>query len=340
MITVLRAGTFTTVQDLGRHGCAHLGVPQAGAVDTFSFRAANRLVGNDDNAAALEMTGQGASLHFDSAAFIALAGASMEATLDGQPLPMYQTVAVQAGATLVVGAAITGWRCYLAVAGGLKVKAVLGSVAFDSFAALGPPPLAAGMHLQVGASQADPGFYMRAPPTYHAETCLRVLPGPQQAWFASVERDLHDLSYTVSVDSDRTGVRLKGTPLVRERAEEMPSAGMVTGAIQVPGDGQPIVLLSNHGTTGGYPVVAVVVSADLPSLAQLAPGSRVRMLVVDRERALTELHAQEQRLRNDIVPADESLLAARALIELAGRHRSLKQAVVGDAQRRIRIRSN
>jgi biotin-dependent carboxylase-like uncharacterized protein len=339
MITVLQTGSFTTVQDLGRHGYAHLGVPQAGAADAFSLRVANRLVGNDDNAAALEMTGQGASLHFDTPAFVALAGAAVEATLDGRPLPMYQTIAVPAGATLATGAVIAGWRCYLAVAGGLKVATVLGSAACDSFAALGPPPLAAGMQLHQGASQTDPGFYMRAPPSYAAETCLRILPGPQQDWFVPAQMDVHDL-YTVSADSDRTGVRLKGMPLVRERTEEIPSAGVVTGVIQVPGDGQPIVLLSNHGTTGGYPVIAVVISADLSRLAQLAPGSRVRMVRVDRELALAELRAQEQRLADDIVAADASLLAARALIDLAGRHRSLKQAVVGDGQRRIRIRSN
>jgi allophanate hydrolase subunit 2 len=195
------------------------------------------------------------------------------------------------------------------------------------------------MQLRRGTSQKDPGFYMRAPPSYPAETRLRILPGPQQDWFVPAQRDLHDL-YTVLADSDRTGVRLKGMPLVRERTEEIPSAGVVTGVIQVPGDGQPIVLLSNHGTTGGYPVIAVVISADLSRLAQLAPGSRVRMVRVDRELALAELRAQEQRLADDIVAADASLLAARALIDLAGRHRSLKQAVVGDGQRRIRIRSN
>ena len=340
MIRVLDPGFFTTVQDLGRLCFGHMGVPTAGAADAFSLRVANRLVGNLDGAAVLEMTAQGVSLSFDAPTHIALAGAELEASLDGQPLPLHQTIPVTAGAQLRTGRIHGGYRCYLAVAGGFKLSPVLGSMSSDTLSGLGPAPLSADTTLVVGEpSGPPPAFYLRVPPRFSAGASLRVLAGPQQDWFTpAARRQLLENEYRVQAQSDRTGLRLAGPALERVHKGELPSVGMVSGAIQVPGSGQPIVLLANHGSTGGYPVIANVISADLPRLAQLAPGSALRFTPVDRAQALAALRAEEERLARDIVPADAALLAARALMALAGAHASLKQAAVTDGGRRIRIR--
>ena len=340
MIEVLSPGLFTTVQDLGRLGLGYLGVPEAGAADAFSLRVANRLVDNPDGAAALEMTGRGASLRFESDAAVALAGAMLDATLDGEPVPPYQTVTVRAGAVLECGALMRGWRGYLAIGGGgLKVEPVLGSASSDSLSGLGPPALTHGQRLETGTLSSTPGYYLRAPPSYGQPVALRVLPGPQEDWFTDEARDLIvTAAFKVLPLSDRTGVRLEGPALARARETELPSMGMVAGAVQVPPSGRPIVLLANHGATGGYPVIANVISADLSALAQLMPGAELRFSEVSRATALAALCEQEARLTRDLLAADAGLLAARALMMLAGRHASLKQAVVGDGIRRIRIR--
>jgi biotin-dependent carboxylase-like uncharacterized protein len=339
MIHVLERGVFTTVQDLGRISLGHLGVPAAGAADPFSLRVANRLVGNMDGAAALEMTGRGDVLRFDAPADIALAGGDMEATLDGQPLPMHQTIRVMSGAVLHGGPIRGGFRVYLAVGGGLSVPQVLGSASCDTLAGLGPAPLEVGTQIPVAPQPDRPGFYLRAPPSFGDSTLLRVLPGPQEDWFAaSARRRMLETEYRVLPQSDRTGLRLTGEKLERSRKDELPSMGMVTGAIQVPASGQPIALLANHGATGGYPVIANIISADLGLLAQLAPGAHLRFSLVTRAEALSLLKMLEERLVRDMVPADAGLLAARALIKLAGRYASLKQAAVTEGGRKIRIR--
>jgi len=339
VIEVLKPGRLSTIQDLGRPGFGHLGVPEAGAVDPYSLRLANRLVGNPDSAAALEMTGEGASLRFTSPSHIALTGGELEASLNGQPVPMHQTLAVPAAAVLECGAITHGWRSYLAVAGGIAAVPVLGSLSTDTLSGLGPAVLAAGRRLETGASSGVPAFYLRSPPRYEQSVTLRVMAGPQQDWFNREARHAFAASvYRLLPQSDRSGVRLEGLGLPRRHDVELPSMGITAGAVQVPPSGQPIVLLANHGASGGYPVIAHVVSADLGVLAQLVPGAELRFTEVKREAALWLLHEQEKRLESDLESADESLLAARALMMLAGRHVSLQQAVVGDGKRRIRIR--
>ncbi|HSN18898.1 MAG TPA: biotin-dependent carboxyltransferase family protein [Gammaproteobacteria bacterium] len=340
MIKVLQPGRLTTIQDLGRNGYAHMGVPASGAVDIFDLRVANRLVGNPDGEAALEITAEGPVLRFTEAAHVALTGGKLEALLDGEPVPMYQTLAVKAGGELACGRVMQGWRCYLAVAGGIAADPVLGSRSRDTLSMLGPEPLAAGITLPLGhAPQPAPSFYLRSPPQYAAMPPLRVMAGPQQDWFTpeallNLRRD----AYKVQPQSDRVGVRFDGAPLERGRGQELPSMGMVAGAMQVPPSGKPIALLMDHGTTGGYPVIAVVISADLPLLAQLAPGTAVRFSDVSRQQALAAAREQAARLVRDLVAADAGLLAARALMNLAGGYESLRQAAISDGKRRIRIR--
>lgn len=275
MIVVERPGLLTTVQDLGRVGWAHLGVPRAGAADPVSLRRANALVGNPPGTAGLETTLVGPVLVFAATTTIALTGARTAPTLDDRPIPTEVPLTVPAGRRLVVGPASAGLRTYLAVRGGIAVPMVLGSRSTDTLSGLGPAPVRAGDRLPVGEQPiARSGAPADIPPPVALvpEPVLRVLPGPQADAFPPDV--LAGPSYTVTPASDRTGLRLSGPPL--PAGADIASTGMVAGGIQLPPDGQPILLLANHPPTGGYPVVAVVVSADLPRAAQLRPGARLR----------------------------------------------------------------
>lgn len=279
MIEVLHPGPYTTVQDLGRPGYAHLGVPRSGAADTASLRLANRLVGNREDLAALELTFGGAGLRFTAGAWVALTGAPCPVTLSMAGAPgMDAPFWVPSGAHLRVGAPVSGLRTYLAVRGGIAVEPVLGSRSTDSLSGLGPAPLRAGTVLPVGPVEALPPILVDvAPRAAAARPVLRVLAGPRDDWFvADALADLCAQPYEVSQDSNRVGVRLRGPELKRAREGELPSEGMVVGAVQVPPSGQPIVFLADHPPTGGYPVIGVVVTADLPLAAQLRPGDLVR----------------------------------------------------------------
>lgn len=340
MMEVLHPGWLSTVQDLGRDGYGHLGVPTAGAADRLNLRIANRLVGNPDGAAALEMAAEGVALRFEADTRVALAGGALELQLDGAPAPTYQTLFVRAGMELRCGRILQGWRSYLAVAGGVQAPAVLGSRSTDTLAKLGPEPLTMGACLRAGpVSTSNDGAYLRSAPQYGPYMRLRVLAGPHQEWFTpEALLALRTRRFRVSAQSDRIGLRLEDVRLQRLKDGELPSLGMVEGAIQVPGSGQPIVLMANHGTTGGYPVIATVIAADMHLAAQLAPGAEVDFMDVSRTEALQALQEQESRLSGDIIAADAGLLAARGLMQLAGTHASLQQAAVTDGARRIRIR--
>ena len=262
MIEVVRAGALTTVQDLGRAGWAHLGVPRSGALDAPALVAANRLVGNPDGAAGLEITVTGCVLRFHVPATLALAGAPAAATLEGD--------------VLRVGPARGGVRTYLAVGGGIAVPPVLGSRATDTLSGLGPAPLRDGDHLPVGPGRSAALSIVDATRPV-PDLVVPIRPGPRADWFAP--RALETLSgtpYTVSPVSNRIGVRLAGESLPRVVASELPSEGIVLGSVQVPANGQPLVFLADHPTTGGYPVIAVVEPAGLPLLAQARPGATVR----------------------------------------------------------------
>ncbi|HEX5495102.1 MAG TPA: biotin-dependent carboxyltransferase family protein [Mycobacteriales bacterium] len=282
-VEVVNPGALTTVQDTGRFGWAHLGVPAAGPADWLSHALANLLVGNDAGAAALEGTLLGPTLRPRVDTTFAVVGGT--ATVDGEPTPVDASFPVRAGQRVAVRIG-PGARAYLAVAGGFRGEPVLGSRAGDTFAGLGPAPLVRNDRLPVAVMPARPRRLRRdlLPP---ADGRLRVVPGPNDDWFEPDSvTDLLTGPYTVSTSSDRVGVRLSGTPLRRCRPGELATAGMVTGALQVPPDGQPIVLLANHGPTGGYPVVAVVATVDLPRIGQVRPGVAVSFTAVSRERAV------------------------------------------------------
>ncbi|PPS84588.1 5-oxoprolinase subunit C family protein [Streptomyces sp. MH60] len=277
-LAVVRAGALTTVQDRGRPGHAHLGVPRSGALDAPAAALVNRLVGNPPGAAVLETTLTGCALRPRCAVTVAVGGAPCPVTADGRPVSWGAPVAVPAGALLDIGAADSGVRSYVAVSGGVLVEPVLGSRSTDLLSGLGPPPLADGTVLALGRPG---GPYARvdvAPqPAPPAELVLRVRPGPRADWFTpEAVRAFTSQPYRVSSASNRIGLRVDGPALERARPGELPSEGTVLGAVQVPPDGRPVVFLADHPTTGGYPVIGVVRTADLPAAAQAVPGTPVR----------------------------------------------------------------
>lgn len=281
-LTVLDPGPLTTVQDLGRRGFAHLGVPRSGALDMEAARYANRLVGNPPEAAVLETTLGGVVVRASGPTCVAVTGAPAAVTVDGRPKPFSEPVILKAGGTFAVGAAVSGLRSYVAFSGGVDAPRVLGSRSTDTLSGLGPPRLTSGTQLPLGEPSGSPhGVDVPVVLRYPDSVRVRVVLGPRHDWFAEDALDrLARETYTVSAHSNRVGVRLEGPPLPRRETGELPSEGLVLGAIQVPASGQPLVFLNDHPTTGGYPVVGVVVPDDLGVCAQLRPGTAVRFVHV------------------------------------------------------------
>jgi biotin-dependent carboxylase-like uncharacterized protein len=268
-IEVLAAGPLTTVQDRGRPGWAHIGVPPSGAVDPLALERGNGLVGNDPGAAALEATMVGPRLRFHAPTLVALTGAVSRGPFE-----------VGAGEVLEVGPCRDGVRVYVSVRGGIDVEPVLGSRSTNLMSGLGPLPLADGSVIPVGAEPS--GSPQRVEPAAPRvdEPLLRVLLGPRDDWFdPSALEALAAGPWQVGLSSNRIGVRLEGPTLERARNDELLSEGLVTGAIQVPPSGQPILLLNDHPTTGGYPVIGVVHANDLRLAGQLRPGQSLRFEV-------------------------------------------------------------
>lgn len=267
-IEVLAAGPLTTVQDRGRPGWAHIGVPPSGAVDPLALDRGNRLVGNDADAAALEATMVGPRLRFRAPALVALTGAVSRGPFE-----------VGAGEVLEVGPCRGGVRVYVSVRGGIDVEPVLGSRSTDLMSALGPAPLQDGDLLSVGPEPSNEPQELDTQPPLPDEPVLRVLSGPRDDWFQASALEALAGPWQVGLNSNRIGVRLDGPQLERARQDELLSEGLVTGALQVPPSGQPILLLNDHPTTGGYPVIGVVNTDDLPLAGQLRPGQRLRFEV-------------------------------------------------------------
>jgi biotin-dependent carboxylase-like uncharacterized protein len=266
-VEVLAAGPLTTFQDLGRPGLAHLGVPPSGAVDPDARDLGNLLVGNPPGAAVLEATLVGPRLRFREGALVALTGAEVAHGAN-------VTLRVGAGEVLDVGACRRGARVYVSVRGGFDVEVVLGSRSTDLFTGLGPLPLRDGDVLSIGPTPADtPAAPGARPLSPAAPVSLRLLLGPRESWLTRAALEtLFASAWTVTTSANRVGVRLDGPALERARGDELASEGLVTGALQVPPSGRPILLLNDHPTTGGYPVVGVVHSHDLPRAGQLRPG--------------------------------------------------------------------
>lgn len=275
-IEVVDAGALTTVQDLGRPGYAHLGVPRSGALDQPATRLGNRLVGNPESAAVLETTLTGMTFRLRGAARFAVTGAGCTVRVDGREHPWGTAVSAGPGATVQVGPAVEGLRSYVCLAGGVAVVPVLGSRSTDLLSGTGPDLVRAGDVLPIG-EPAPAGAVAEVART-PAGGVLRLDLGPRDDWFTRESlAALDGAVYTVAADSNRIGLRLVGPSLERSRAGELPSEPMVLGAVQVPPNGQPVVFLADHPTTGGYPVVGVVRAADLAVCAQARPGDRITL---------------------------------------------------------------
>ncbi|EOD70162.1 biotin-dependent carboxyltransferase family protein [Amycolatopsis vancoresmycina] len=272
---VLDPGRYALVQDLGRPGYAHLGVAPSGALDTASLRLANRLTGNPEAAAGIEALLGGLAVRFTSAVTAAVTGPVVDVRVDGRPAGSHAPLPVRAGQTLTLGTPATGLRCYLAVSGGIAVEPVLGSRSRDILSGIGPPPLRAGDVLPLGDPGVPAGADVVVGVAAPDELVVPVTLGPREDWFDDPAGGLA-AGWTVTAESNRVGLRLAGTPLRRAVEGELPSEGVVTGAIQVPPSGLPVVFLADHPTTGGYPVAAVVKAAALGALAQARPGTRIR----------------------------------------------------------------
>lgn len=282
-IEVLATGPSATVQDLGRPGLAEFGVGPSGAADRPSLQLANRLVGNPEGHAAVEITFGGLGLRFTRAALIAFTGAPCPLRVGepgaGRAAGMYAPIYVYAGDEVHVGPPSRGMRSYLAVRGGIAVPPVLGARATDTLSGLGPASLEVGSLLPIGDRALDyPNVDLAPQSTYPDVPVLRVVPGPRERWF--VDNALTALcdpgGYEVTAESNRIGMRLAG-PMLRHRyVRELPPEATLDGALQVPPAGQPILFLTDHPVTGGYPVIAVVHPDDLPMAAQARPGQRIR----------------------------------------------------------------
>jgi KipI family sensor histidine kinase inhibitor len=301
-VTVLAAGLFTTVQDSGRWGYQNLGVPVAGPMDPVSHRQANLLVGNAPAAATLEATLIGPELRFDADTVVAIAGAEVEATVDGGVLPMCHAARCKAGSILRFGERRRGARAYIGFDGGIELPKVLGSRATHVVSSMGGidgRPLRAGDRVALGEPQGDVArgtISCPVPPSGGAR--VRVLPGPQDDFFdSSALEGLLQCRFTISPMSDRMGYRLAGASKIeRSHGREMISDAAFVGGIQVPPSGEPIVLMTDRPTTGGYPQIATVITADLPLAGQLGPGDWIEFEICSREEALAALVAQEGRL--------------------------------------------
>jgi antagonist of KipI len=303
VIAILDAGPQTTVQDLGRSGQMRYGIPPSGPIDRFAFVLANRLVGNSDGAAALECTLLGPRFEVQAPGAIAVTGADMPLTVNGQAAPGWTVIPVADGDVVKLGPARNGVRTYVAVAGGLAVPLVLGSRSTylrgglggvegralrkgDALAVFPPGPAAPRRSVEPGAI-----------PTYTAEPTFRIVLGPQADRFTETGiRALLEGPYEMLPQSDRMGARLRGPRVEHARGHDIISDGIALGSIQVPGDGQPIVLLADRQSTGGYTKVATVCSCDVGRLGQVRPGQSLRFEAVSVAEAHRLLRESERAL--------------------------------------------
>jgi len=323
VIEVREPGLFTTVPDLGREGFGPLGVSPSGAADAVSLRIGNQLVSNAVGEAGLEMTLLGGALAFPEGAVVALAGSDFGAMLDGKPVEMWTTVDAKPGQVLRMGPTRSGARCYLCVRGGIEVKPFLGSASTHILSGLGGyqgRALKKGDALTIGpanmdgekktgkdaCSTGDAGTIVkrrlsgRALELLTPRKILRVTEGPQSDRFSEAAKKVfYESTYRVAEESNRMGIRLQGTALPANSSGEMISEGVALGAVQIPEGGLPIVLFVEQQTTGGYPKIANVISADFHSLGQLRPRDEIRFERVEWEAALGLLKEQEELLASE-----------------------------------------
>jgi len=306
-------GLCSTVQDLGRRGHGASGVGPAGAADPLSLRIGNRLIGNPESAAAIEMTLTGPTLTLQRDALVCLTGApAFEARLEhdahSRPLEAWTPTPVRAGSTITIGPLSAGCRAYLCIGGGIATEPVLGSRSVHLPTGIGGAALKHGDELPLGPRSRGIQIAKPAPDlveqiTSHlARRTLRLIPGAHHDRFtATAITAITDSSFTITDRSDRTGIRLVGSP-IEAPTGAIRSEGVVTGTIQIPPGGEPIALLTDRPATGGYPVIGCIIGADLPALGQLRPRDRVRFEWTTRDRAHTLLRTQHALIESIPMP--------------------------------------
>jgi antagonist of KipI len=304
LIEVRAPGLLTTVQDLGREGFAPMGVSASGAADPVALRIGNRLVGNAEGAAALEMTLIGGTFSFPERTVVALAGSDFGATLDDKRVEMWSSIEVRPGQTLRMGPTRSGARCYLCVRGGIDVKLFSGSASTHLLSGLGGfegRALRKGDVLRISVEGRSFRTFRKASVSAKAmahlapRKILRVTSGPQSDWFSPESQNaFYAGTYRVTEESNRMGLRLEGAAIAATSSGEMISEGVSLGAVQIPASGLPIILFVEQQTTGGYAKIANVISADLASLGQLKPRDEIRFERVELETARTLLAEQEK----------------------------------------------
>jgi len=306
VIQVQAPGLLTTVQDLGREGFSPMGVSPSGAADPVSIRLGNRLLGNAEGEAALEMTLLGGTFLLPQGTIIALTGSDFGATLDAAPIDLWTSVEARPGQTLRVGATRSGARCYLCVNGGIVVKPFLGGASTHLLSGLGGHEgraLRKGDVLRIGPATSS--FRKRvlasqALQRLSPRRVLRVTPGPQSDCFPAPSQQLfYESTYRIAEDSNRMGLRLEGPPMAQGSAGEMITEGVSIGAVQITAAGLPIILFVEQQTTGGYAKIANVISADLHSLGQLRPRDEIRFEQVEWETARSLFVEQEKLLTSE-----------------------------------------
>lgn len=299
-IKIISPGLFTTVQDLGRFGYQKYGMPQSGAMDAFSLQLANILVGNSSDEACLEITFSGPEMEMDCDAVIAITGAHISPFLNGTPIQNNIAIQVTKGNRLQFGTLKSGFRAYLAIATGFIIPTVMESKSTYIKAKIGGIPgraLKAGDVLEIGNIKTIKPIYSQvdAPKWINKSVYeIDVIPGPEakQFSFEGIQTFLNS-TFQISSASDRMGYRLDGPTLGKKTEIELLSSGIALGTIQVPTDGMPIILLSERQTTGGYPRIANVISADIPILAQLKPGDNISFNEVSMNVAVTKLEEKK-----------------------------------------------
>jgi len=303
---ILSPGIMSTVQDLGRFGCARYGVAASGALDGFAVRVGNLLVGNAEDAAVVETTSMGLRIKALRDAVVAITGGDLQAVKGSEPLAVWRSHLVREGESISFTGPASGLRSYLAVAGGIHAATVMGSRStnlasgFGGFQgrALRKGDILAAQPVKDAIRFADNVFMPEAVPVYSSSWRLRVVWGPQDDHFSEEGmQTFATAAFTVSPDSDRTGIRLKGPVIARKPGmeESIISEGILSGAIQVPGDGQPIIILGETAS-GGYRKIATVISADLPLLGQITPGDEVAFEAVSMEAAVRALREMEDKI--------------------------------------------
>ncbi len=304
-LKIINPGLLTTIQDYGRAGYQQDGMPVAGAMDSYAMQLANILTGNDRNDAVIEMTFLGAEIQFNLNTTIAITGADMSPRINGTSISMYKTVNVNKGDILKLVGATKGCRTYISISGGLDIPKIMGSKSTYLRAKIGGlqgRKLKAGDEIYIKNNENTRKIGIREMPEevipdYKGTIIARVILGPEDDRFTDQGiKTFFQEEYKITNQSDRMGYRLEGKKIEHKNGADIISGGITLGAIQVPGHGQPIIMMADRQTTGGYTKIANVISVDIPYLAQLKPGDRIRFKKITLDEAHKLIKQREEKL--------------------------------------------